>query len=72
MLGVSSNMAARTVIPLALMNGGGTARISKASSLPRCGPVKIKWPDASSAEKPERWLAYFRRKAWLTLAMKHS
>ena len=31
------------------------------------GPVEIEWPDATSAEKLEYWLAHFRRKAWFTL-----
>ncbi len=31
------------------------------------GPVMIEWPDASSAEKLEYWLAHFRGKNWFTL-----
>ena len=31
------------------------------------GPGMIEWPDASSAEKLEHWLAHFRRKNWFSL-----
>jgi hypothetical protein len=54
------------MVEFVMASGAGLVYRRRAAA--RCaGPVMIEWPDASSAEKLEHWLAQFRRKDWFTL-----